>query len=230
MSTFVWATEQEVQLVDHLGTDLTVVNAARVSFQSASEEFTDKDAALVRYLARNKHYSPFRHCMLQFRLKMPEFVARQFYKHVVGAETTSTHPTKDHAWNEQSGRYKAYCELYVPSVWNRQDARARQCSAEAFDADSLGKIDAMYRMQMIQLWKTYQDLMELGVSREQARMVLPMTFMTEVIWTASLQAVQNFVSLRLSEHAQREIRELAEKIDAIARSQFPVAYEALLSQ
>ena len=94
-----------VELLDFCGTDLTVVNSARVSFGKRKETYEKSDEKLVRYLAKHKHFSPFRHLIVQLHIKAPEFVMRQAYKHVVGIETSSSHSTKDHAWNEISGRY-----------------------------------------------------------------------------------------------------------------------------
>ena len=100
-------------MVDTLGDDLTPVNAARVSFGGRSETFEEKDRKLSKFLIKHKHFSPFRHQHCMFIIKAPEFVMRQWYKHVVGIETTSNHPTKDHAWNEISGRYVPYDEFYM---------------------------------------------------------------------------------------------------------------------
>ncbi len=94
-----------IEVVDTLGDDLTPVNAARVSFGGRSDKFTEKDKRLSRFLIKHKHFSPFRHQHIMVIIKAPEFVLRQWYKHVVGIETTSTHATKDHAWNEKRGRY-----------------------------------------------------------------------------------------------------------------------------
>ena len=109
-----------VEVIDKLGSDLTVVNSARVSFGKKKQEFTERDRVLVRYLAENKHYSPFRHIIVQFHVKAPEFVMRQWYKHVVGIETSSSYPTKDHAWNEISGRYVPVNDFYIPEKWRAQ--------------------------------------------------------------------------------------------------------------
>lgn len=225
--SFTYTSEQSVECVDVLGSDLTVVNAARVSFGSTHAAMTAGDRKLVSYLAQHKHYSPFRHCMLQFRIRMPEFVARQFYKHVVGIECTSTHPTKDHAWNEISGRYKPYTEMYRPVEWNRQHSSAKQCSAERLDDETHERVARMYEGTIDQAMRTYHSMLEAGVSREQARVVLPLTIMTEVVWTASLQAVANFVELRRANDSQREIRDLADRIHEVALERFPVAYTAL---
>ena len=109
-----------IEVIDHLGNDLTVSNSARVSFGKRKVKYDKSDERLVRYLAKNKHYSPFRHLMVQFHIKAPEFVMRQWYKHVVGAETTSSSLTKDHAWNEISGRYVPVEEYYIPKNWRQQ--------------------------------------------------------------------------------------------------------------
>lgn len=220
---------QTVTLIDRLGSDASVVNAARVSFGGAGNAaLSEKDVKLIEYLAKHKHYSPFRHAMLQFRIRMPEFCARQFYKHVVGIECTSTHPTKDHAWNEISGRYKAYDAIYVPREWKKQHSNAKQCSGNLFDAPTQKDIGEKYEAAVRASMEAYNCLLERGVSREQARMLLPLTIMTEVVWTASLQAVHNFVVLRNAPDAQDEIRELAGLIDAAAKDAFPVSYAALV--
>ena len=117
-----------VEVIDTLGSDLTVVNSARVSFGKRKEKFTSADAKLVRYLAKYKHYSPFRHIQVQFHIKAPEFVMRQWYKHVVGIETTSSSSTKDHAWNEISGRYVPVEDYYMPTVFRAQSDDNKQAS------------------------------------------------------------------------------------------------------
>ena len=115
-----------IEVVDSLGSDLTVVNSARVSFGKRKEKFDKSDERLVRYLAKHKHYSPFRHLQIQFHIKTPEFVMRQWYKHVVGIETTSNSSTKDHAWNEISGRYVEYDEFYEPTIYRKQSDDNKQ--------------------------------------------------------------------------------------------------------
>lgn len=225
MALVVTHTACEVEFLAKLGTDLTVVNAARVSFGRSSEELCDADRKLMGYLAREKHFSPFRHCMIQVRMKAPEFILRQLFKHCVGIEATSTHPTKDHAWSEISGRYKVLNEVYLPTVWHRQHPTARQCSGEEYNDPNLIAAIALESVQ--KTWAAYHAMLESGVAREEARMILPLCFMSEVIWTASLQAVHHFVVLREDAHAQREIRELAGLLDAICAREFPVAYAAL---
>ena len=123
-----------IEVIDHLGNDLTVSNSARVSFGKRKDKYDKSDERLVRYLAKNKHYSPFRHLMVQFHIKAPEFVMRQWYKHVVGAETTSSYSTKDHAWNEISGRYVPVEEYYIPENWRQQSEDSKQASVGAIKA------------------------------------------------------------------------------------------------
>ena len=117
-----------IEVVDTLGDDLTPVNAARVSFGGRSDKFTDKDRKLSKFLIRHKHFSPFRHQHVMMIIKAPEFVMRQWYKHVVGIETTSSSVTKDHAWNEISGRYVEVEEYYYPSYFRKQSEDNKQAS------------------------------------------------------------------------------------------------------
>ena len=117
-----------IEVVDSLGDDLTPVNAARVSFGGRSDEFTEKDRKLSKFLIKHKHFSPFRHQHVMMIIKAPEFVMRQWYKHVVGIETTSNQPSKDHAWNEISGRYVEVAEYYIPEVFRAQSEDNKQAS------------------------------------------------------------------------------------------------------
>ena len=118
-----------VEVIDALGIDLTVANSARVSFGKRKNKYDRSDERLVRYLAKHKHFSPFRHLIVQFHIKAPEFVTRQLYKHVVGIETTSSSITKDHAWNEISQRYVPVDEFYIPEVWRAQSEDSKQASS-----------------------------------------------------------------------------------------------------
>lgn len=217
----------QVDFLAALGSDLTVVNAARVSFGTSSQTLCEQDKKLIRYLAENKHWSPFRHCFLQLRLVIPEFVARQLYKHVVGIEATSTHPTKDHAWNEISGRYREMKRLYIPRVWNSQHPKSKQCSGDPLDEKSQRHIDWLFSRCVESTMSCYSEMLKCGLAKEQARMILPLCFTTEICWTASLQAIHNFVILRNDPHSQHEIRVLASKLDEIAMLHFPVSYDAL---
>ncbi len=196
-----------VEVIDSLGTDLTVVNSARVSFGKRKEIYDKSDKALVCYLAKHKHFSPFRHMMVQFHIKAPEFVMRQWYKHVVGIETTSSYSTKDHAWNEISGRYVPVEDYYYPEVFRAQSEDNKQASE--------GEVEDQKRAKLTwknAIWYTkvfYESLLKQGVAKEQARVVLPLSQYTEVYWTASFQAIMNFIDLRDEKTAQWEIRQYA---------------------
>ena len=122
-----------IEVIDKLGSDLTVVNSARVSFGKRKDVFDSNDRKLVKFLAKNKHWSPFRHMMVQFHVKAPEFVMRQWYKHVVGIETSSSSSAKDHAWNEISGRYVPVSDFYIPANWRKQSDNNKQASEGSID-------------------------------------------------------------------------------------------------
>lgn len=214
----------EVELIDTLGNDLTVVNSARVSFGNRKTEFDSKDRLLVKYLSENKHFSPFRHIQLQLRVKAPEFVMRQWYKHVVGAETTSSYPTKDHAWNEISGRYKPVEDYYIPTEWRAQSLDNKQASNGLITDQK--KASILFDGAMNTALNVYNQLLEMGVAKEQARIILPLNQYTEVYWTASFQAIANFIELRDHDHAQLEIREYAKILGEITKETFPETYAA----
>lgn len=196
-----------IEIIDKLGSDLTVVNSARVSFGKRKEKYDDNDRKLVRYLAKNKHWSPFRHMMVQFHVKAPEFVMRQWYKHVVGIETTSGSSTKDHAWNEISGRYVPVSDFYKPDNWRKQSGDNKQASEGSIEDQKTA--NEIFESAMEFILVSYQKLLDAGVAKEQARMLLPLNQYSEVYWTASFQAIMNFIDLRVEATAQWEIRQYA---------------------
>ena len=198
-----------IEVVDSLGNDLTVVNSARVSFGKRKETFDKSDERLVRYLAKYKHYSPFRHLQVQFHIKAPEFVMRQWYKHVVGIETTSNSSTKDHAWNEISGRYVEYDEFYEPTIYRKQSDDNKQASEGQFKGDDIKDVESNWKQAHSMSLTAYKNLIDSGMAKEQARCILPLTLYTEVYWTASFQAVMNFIELRNEKTAQIEIQDYA---------------------
>ena len=210
-----------IELVDTLGDDLTPVNAARVSFGGRSKDFTDKDRKLSKFLIKHKHFSPFRHQHIQVIIKAPEFVMRQWYKHVVGIETTSNHPTKDHAWNEISGRYIPVQEYYHPNVWRKQSEDNKQASEGVLDDLQQKRMSACYNDYMQQVEMTYDRMIEAGMAKEQARIVLPLSQYTQVWWTASFQSVMNFIELRDEPTSQVEIQEYARALKTIMMESFP---------
>ena len=208
-----------IELVDTIGDDLTPVNAARVSFDGFSETFSDKDRKLSKFLIKHKHHSPFRHQHCMFILKAPEFVMRQWYKHVVGIETTSSHVTKDHAWNEISGRYVPYDEFYEPTEFRKQSEDNKQAS-DGFIKDQISATIKWRETQMKTI-ETYNQLLSMGVAREQARSILPLTVYTKVWWTASFQSIMNFIELRDESTSQVEIQLYAKALKEIMLQTFP---------
>jgi thymidylate synthase (FAD) len=205
----------KVELLQTMGNDLTVVNAARVSFAKESQLLDEKDTKLIQYLARNGHISPFFHPQLCFRLKMPIFVAREWYRHTVGF-----------ARNEVSRRYvDTPPELYIPTELRERDPNLKQGSKSTF-------VDVNIAEQMkvtAQVTLTcYNNLLEAKVAPELARMILPQSMYTEFIETASLYAYARLCKLRLDPHAQKEIQVYAEAIDKLLREKFPVSWAALM--
>jgi len=202
----------QVTLIDKMGTDLTVVNAARVSFAKEHDRMLLADEQLIQYLARHNHWSPFAHAQLSFRVKAPIFVARQLGKHQVGL-----------AWNEVSRRYvDDEPEFFEPKVWRNRAISAKQGSGD--EAVEVGLVPTLALAYAI---KAYNELLGRGVCPELARMVLPQSMMTEWIWTGSLYAFARVCNLRLDTHAQAETREIAADIADIAAQAFPISWEAL---
>ena len=210
-----------IEVVDTLGDDLTPVNAARVSFGGRSDKFTEKDKRLSRFLIKHKHFSPFRHQHIMVIIKAPEFVLRQWYKHVVGIETTSTHATKDHAWNEISGRYVEVEDFYYPDVWRKQSEDNKQASEGELDDLQQKRMSLVYETYMTQVEMAYETMISSGVAKEQARIVLTLSQYTQVWWTASFQSVMNFIELRDEPTAQVEIQEYARALKKIMLETFP---------
>lgn len=205
----------EVALVHHVGDDLDVVNAARVSFDKESLEFSDQDGKLIRYLAKHKHHSPFNHSFLSFRVKAPIFVARQLVKH------------KFMPWNEVSRRYvDSEPEFYFPKNWRARAYNVKQGSDNSFVTPLEEYADDATFVALC----AYNRLLEEGVCPEQARMVLPQNTMTEWRWSGSLGAFLDMLVLRLDPHTQKETRDVAEKIAVIVKELFPVSYAAYLGE
>ena len=209
-----------VDVIDCLGTDLTVANSARVSFGKRKDKYDRSDERLVRYLAKHKHFSPFRHLIVQFHIKAPEFVTRQLYKHVVGIETTSSSITKDHAWNEISGRYVPVEEYYIPENWRQQSEDSKQASIGSIKEQEEAAEAYAAALQVGKHY--YEKLLELGVAKEQARILLPLSQYTELYWTASFQATCNFIELRANPDAQWEIREYAKVLKMLLFALYPM--------
>ena len=212
----------EATYIDHMGTDLTVANAARVSFGKQSEMDTsdvwgpptlkDKDAKLIQYLAKHKHISPFGHCFASFHIKAPLFVARQLVKH------------KFLRWNEISRRYvDSEPEFYVPTEWRGKSDDKKQGSEGSVD-----DIRPSLAWNMVESSKQdYEYLLYKGVCPEQARMVLPQSMMTEWYWSGSLDAFSDMCKLRCAPDTQAETAEVACAISLKMEDLFPVSWVAL---
>lgn len=189
----------EVELVEFMGGDLAVVNSARVSYNRKKAKLDNKDRKLINYLWKNKHTSPFRHSTLQFRIKAPLFVIRQWQKHTIGC-----------AWNERSGRYVEFeQEFYNPSFLFESDPKIKQGSAKE---KITGHCLTVFKESVRESFESYHALLAIGVSKEHARTVLPLASITECYWTCSLQALLHFLDLRLDSHSQYEIRLFAIEI------------------
>ena len=214
-----------IEVIDSLGNDLTVVNSARVSFGKRKSVWSAADRRLVKYLAKYKHYSPFRHLQVQFHIKAPEFVMRQWYKHVVGIETSSNASTKDHAWNEISGRYVPVEDFYTPDVWRKQSEDNKQASEGVLDDLQQKRMTSTYNEFMRQVEMAYDRMIDAGMAKEQARIILPLNQYTEVYWTASFQAIMNFIELRNEKTSQWEIQEYAKVLLEQMKEVYPKTTE-----
>jgi thymidylate synthase (FAD) len=226
-----------VELIDSMGSDLSIVNAARVSFAKESvwevelkdsltdaylngpkvkvpvKSLSEQDQKLIKYLATHNHWSPFAHAFLSFRIKAPIFVARQLVKHQVGL-----------SWNEVSRRYvDDEPEFWFPEVWRGKPVNAKQGSSGVVDDTSFSPVINCIGNTL----DMYNEMLTAGVAPEQARMVLPQNTMTEWIWSGSLAAFARVCKQRLDPHAQQETREVAEKIAALVPHEMEHSWKAL---
>ena len=205
----------EVQLVDKMGTDLSVVNAARVSYAKTKEVFDDKDEKLIKYLATHEHWSPFAHASLQFRIKAPVFVARQLVKHQVGL-----------VWNEVSRRYVDDApELFEPTSWRGRPQNSKQGSDGEVKLDRT--IAHSLETTMENCLILYNALLQTDVAPEQARMVLPQSMMTEWYWSGTVYAFARVCNLRCKPDTQKETQDVANEIDRLAKDAFPHSWKWL---
>lgn len=209
-----------IEILDVFGNDLTVVNAARVSFAKESVAFDGKDAKLIQYLAKHNHSSPFFHPQIRIRIKMPIFVAREWYRHTVGF-----------ARNEVSRRYvDTTPEIWIPDVLEirARDTNLKQGSKDIPVENADDVLDA-FRVATTNLLELYDSLLKANVAPEIARVILPQSMYTEFIETGSLAAYARLVSLRLDPGAQQEIRRYAGALALLLESYFPVSWYALVS-
>lgn len=223
--------EGYVRLVDHMGSDLTVVNAARVSYAKESHELNDRDIRLIQFLAREGHTSPFRHAISQFEVYAPLMVARQWWKYVVGsAHYEGTGDSLD-AWNESSRRYITEDPVFYipqPGEWRSKPENSKQGSGDPI-AWELGEKYSKELFEYVELGLAkYEEALAAGICAEQARLFLPAYGMyVRWYWTASVQSVAHFLAQRLEHDAQKEIQEYAKAILELIKPLFPVSLEQL---
>ena len=206
-----------VELLETFGNDLTVVNAARVSFNKESTEFSETDTKLVNYLASHDHISPFFHPQARFRIKMPIFVAREWFRHTVGF-----------ARNEISRRYVDFePEIWVPAEFRERDPKLKQGSKTTAVENNEVVLD-MYNRAVKVSMEAYESLLAAKVAPEMARSILPQGMYTEFIETGSLAAYARLCGLRLDPSAQLEIQTYANAIHELMKDKFPVSWVALM--
>jgi thymidylate synthase (FAD) len=220
--------ERSIQVLDHgfvrlddaMATDLSVVNAARVSFARRKEEMDDSDAGLIRFLMRDRHGTPFEHNSFRFHIRAPIFVAREWMRHRVGS------------FNEFSMRYaRATDDFYIPES---DDVRTQVGKPGSYSFEPVtDEVAEATREELRAVYEAayaaYERLVEMGVARELARSVMPVGAYTEFYWTVNARALMNFISLRAAETAQREIRRYAEACEQFFAEYMPVTYEAFVA-
>ena len=222
------AAEETIQVLDHgfvrlddsMASDLSVVNAARVSFARRKEEMDEGDQGLIRFLLRERHGTPFEHNAFRFHIRAPIFVAREWFRHRIGS------------FNEFSMRYaKATDEFYVPAP---EDVRSQVGKPGAYSFEPVtDEVAQTTRDELAAVYaaaySAYERLVEMGVARELARAVMPVGAYTEFYWTVNARALMNFVSLRAAETAQREIRRYADAVEQLFAEKMPVTHEAFVA-
>jgi thymidylate synthase (FAD) len=210
--------ECQIELLETFGNDLTVVNAARVSLGKHVDEFTERDAKLCKYLADHDHISPFFHPQARFRLKMPIWMAREWFRHTIGF-----------ARNEVSRRYvDSPPTFFIPDRLRPRAPLKKQGSDETAELTCNGFALTALQEECYRAMDTYQDLLKMNVCPEQARMVLPQNMMTEFIETGSLAAYARLCALRLGPDAQKEIRDVAQMVSDAMEKAFPVSWKAFM--
>ena len=220
----------KVEYVDHMGSDLTVVNAARVSFNKHKEQFEESDEKLIKFLATHNHWTPFGHPQICLRMKAPVPIRTQCFKHKVGFVE-----------NEVSRRYvDEDPEFFYPKKWRkRPDNGVKQGSSDDEITNIIFKdiggewscsVQSIYSEVMEECYRYYIALIENGLAPELARFILPQAMYTEWYWTGSLASYARFANLRLDSHAQAEVRELAEMVSDVVEPLFPVSWKYLVHE
>lgn len=206
------------ELVDALASDMDVVQAARISF---NREDDVKSTSLIDYLLKNRHGSPFEHGIFRFRVEAPIFTFREHHRHRIG-----------HSYNEMSGRYtELEPKFYIPRTARVQEGRpGHYIYVEQDEYHEMSKMmRAVLRHSYSNAWVDYQTLLEEGIAKEQARMVLPVGIFTKMIWTCNPRSLMHFLGLRNAKTAQAEIRMVAEQAEAALKEHMPVTYESFIT-
>lgn len=214
-----------VRLVNHMGSDLTVVNAARVSYAKESKELSERDVKLIQFLAREGHTSPFRHVMLQYEVYAPLMVARQWWKYVAGSSHQEGTGDSLEAWNESSRRYiteEPAFYIPAPNEWREKPENSKQGSGDAVSPQVGDKFTRELMEYIDEGLKKYEAALADGICAEQARLFLPAYGMyVRWYWTASLQSVSHFLNQRLEHDAQKEIQDFAKAVYELTKPIFP---------
>ena len=212
----------EIELLKSMASDVDVVNAARVSFASYQNEIDEKSIGLINYLMKNKHATPFEHAVFKFRIKAPIFVTREWMRH------------RWSSFNEMSMRYHQPMSIdYYTPAYNKVRKQTGKPGSYTFEEISDPEVkDAFYSIfkeTILQADEAYYKLIELGVAKEIARCVLPVTQYTEFIWTVNARSLINFISLRNDDNAQYEINEYAKIIENVFKEKMPITHEAFIA-
>ncbi len=210
-----FVSKSSVQLVDYMGNDQRIIDAARVSTGKKSI-LTGKDKDLVDYLWRNQHGTPFEKVVFEFYIQTPIFIARQWFRHRIGS------------FNEMSGRYRKLKPIFfMPEVLRLQNTEGNKQGSNGVLASVLVRsFEGSMQLNIKDSWHLYEEMLANGIANEQARLVLPVTIMTEFYWTVNLRSLFNFLSLRLDSHAQPEIQQPAREVASLVKPLVPWAWEA----
>lgn len=211
------SSQLKVTYVDHMGDDLRVVNSARISMGKSSDKLDEKDEKLINYLADNKHFTPFEHNTLTVIIECPLDIRSQIHRH------------RTFSYNEISRRYTSQdIEIFKEVEWRGQHKSSKQCSDGTLDSRKIAACQVIEQKMEDACMRAYNELLEVGLSREQARRKLPIGLMTKFYMTGNLRNWSHFLKLRLDSHAQKEVRIIAEQIKEIMLDKFPISGTKLL--
>jgi thymidylate synthase (FAD) len=206
----------KAEYIDHMGDDLRVVNAARMSFNKISQKFEKKDEKLLNYLAKNKHFSPFEHVLFTFEIHCPLYIAQQILRHRTGK------------YNQVSRRYTSEdLQFYVPN-YRKQHKSSKQCSGDDIEVNENYKYQVATQHVHKKCLDLYNQMVDNGIARELARGVLPQNLMTKLIMTMDLRNLANFITLREDSHAQQEVQIIAKQIREACQKYAPISTKALM--